>query len=395
MKNRRKGLAKGRWSIMLVILLAGAFLLLRLRAGQLEQAGEYQPRPLRVLTEEAATGDLTVTGRYLATLEPATAAEVSSRVTAPIVGVKAGMGDVVSAGEVLAELDDSEVKHQLAALEARSEEAASELEGLKMRSASLEQNAAYLKKEAERAAFLVSEGAIPESDAEAAAVKSAEALSALRETASRMSALSARRKSLRAETATLRERLGYYTVKSPFDGVVTARMAQEGNLAVPGTPLFSVENRDGWDLVFKVPQEDLPLVKAGSPVSGRVGTDIVTALVARVSPSVDHSGMARVEAVVNEGPDARFGRGVSLTVDVTLQVLEEKILVPLDAVVATGEAPFAYVVSDGRLVRRDVRVLASDGSTAAVEGLEEGDVVVVHSPWGWAALSEGREVTTE
>jgi len=108
--------------------------------------------------------------------------------------------------------------------------------------------------------------------------------------------------------------------------------------------------------------------------------------------------MSRVEAIVLEttgDAKANLGRGVSVTVDVVVGTYENVMLVPEEAVITSYEKPFVYIVSEGRLARRDVRLLASDGSTAAVKGVEAGDIVVVHSPWGWAALSEGLEVTTE
>jgi RND family efflux transporter MFP subunit len=204
--------------------------------------------------------------------------------------------------------------------------------------------------------------------------------------------------SLQAEAAALQERVGYYTIRSPFDGVVTKGGAEPGNLAAAGAPLFSVESSGNWELVFMVPQEDLPLIRPGRMVSGRLGAGNVTGKVLRVSPSVDASRMARVEAIVLENTGdakANLGRGVSVTADVVVGTYENVMLVPEEAVITSYENPFVYIVSDGRLARRNVRILASDGSTAAVEGVEAGDIVVVHSPWGWAALSEGLEVTTK
>lgn len=398
MSKTKKKQTMWRWLLALLVLLVGAFLLLRFRAGQLEEAGEYSTRSLRVITETVSRGDLQVTRQYLAFLEPEKSAEIAAKVTATILEVKADIGDSVDSGEVLAVLDDGELRHQLDALKARTFEAASELEALKARKTSLEENAEYWKKEAERAEYLVSEGAIPRSDAESALVKEAEAKAGLGEAGSRIKALEFRRMSLQAEAAALQERVGYYTIRSPFDGVVTKSGAEPGNLAAAGAPLFSVESRDGWELVFMVPQEDLPLIRPGRMVSGRLGAGNVTGKVLRVSPSVNASRMARVEAIVLEttgDAKANLGRGVSVTADVVVGTYENVMLVPEEAVITSYEKPFVYIVSESRLARRDVRLLASDGSTAAVKGVEAGDIVVVHSPWGWAALSEGLEVTTE
>jgi len=398
MNKSKKKQPMGRWLVVLVLLIIGAFLLLRLRAGQLEEAGEYASKPLRVQAQTAFQGGLQVTRQYLAFLEPAKSAEIAAKVTATILEVKADIGDSVGSGEVLAVLDDGEVRHQLDALKARTFEAASELEALKARKTSLEENAEYWKREAERAEYLVSEGAIPQSDAESALVKEAEAKAGLGEAVSRIKALEFRRMSLQAEAAALQERVGYYTIRSPFDGVVTKSVAEPGSLAAAGAPLFSVESRKNWELVFRVPQEDLALIKRGRKISGRLGEGEIIGEVLRVSPSVDASRMARAEAAVFEttgDAESHFGRGVSVTANVAVATYENVLLVPAEALIPGHERPFVYIVSDGRLKRREVQILAKNEETVAVEGLAEGDRVVVHSPWGWAALSEGLEVTTE
>jgi RND family efflux transporter MFP subunit len=192
--------------------------------------------------------------------------------------------------------------------------------------------------------------------------------------------------------------VGYYTIRSPFDGVVTKSVAEPGSLAAVGAPLFSVESRKNWELVFRVPQEDVALIKRGRKISGRLGEGEIIGEVLRVSPSVDASRMARAEAAVFEttgDAESHFGRGVSVTANVAVATYENVLLVPAEAVIPGHERPFVYVVSDGRLKRREVQILAKNEETVAVEGLAEGDMVVVHSPWGWAALSEGLEVTTE
>jgi len=398
MSKSKKKQPLGRWLFVLFLLIISAFLLLRLRAGQLEETGEYTPRPLRVLTQRVLRGDLQVTRQYLAFLEPEKSAEIAAKVTGTILEVKADIGDEVSKGDILAVLDNSEVRYQLDAFEARISEAASELEGLRARKSSLQQNAQYWEREAERAEYLVAEGAIPKSDAEAARVRQAEAEASLKEAESRTRALESRRTSLKAEAKALQERVGYYTIRSPFDGVVTKSVAEHGNLATAGAPLFSIESRGSWELVFRVPQEDLPIIKKDRTVWGRLGQGKVTGEVRRVSPSVDASRMARVEAAILEttgGAGDSLGRGVSLTASVVVGTYENVLLVPEEAVIPSDERPFVYTVSGGILKRQVVQVLAKDGETAAVKGLAEGDVVVVNSPYGWAALSEGREVTAE
>ncbi len=257
MKNKYRNLSKGPWFIVIVFLIAGALLLLRVRTKQMEQAGVFNPTPLRVTTATVVSGNIKETRQYLATIEPVSAAEIASQVTARINEVFADIGNEVSSGEILAVLDGSEVEHNLKATRSRILEAGAEIEGTRMRRYSLEKNSAYWREEARRADFLFSEGAIARSEAEMASLKKEEAEATLKETESRIRALKERQSSLSSEAAALKERLKNFSVSSPFTGTVTARMAEPGNLARNGEILFTIEDRSGWRVKFKVPQEDL------------------------------------------------------------------------------------------------------------------------------------------
>ncbi len=72
---------------------------------------------------------------------------------------------------------------------------------------------------------------------------------------------------------------------------------------------------------------------------------------------------------------------------------EDVITIPAEGVIRAGESSFVYTVSGGRLNKQEVIVVASDGEgPRTVKGLSEGDHVV-GTAFGWAALSEGREVS--
>ncbi len=68
-----------------------------------------------------------------------------------------------------------------------------------------------------------------------------------------------------------RRQLGYCTIRSPFDGLVSHRMVDPGDLASPGKSLMVVEDRSRLKLCFDVPQQDLPQVREGLAVTYAVG----------------------------------------------------------------------------------------------------------------------------
>ena len=69
------------------------------------------------------------------------------------------------------------------------------------------------------------------------------------------------------------------------------------------------------------------------------------------------------------------------------------ILVPAASIIESPDRkPYVFVVSDGRLEVRPVRVFGSSGDDVAVEGVDAGQQVVLSTFLGWAQLSSGLKV---
>ncbi len=146
------------------------------------------------------------------------------------------------------------------------------------------------------AAFLFSEGAIARSELEMASLKEAEAQAAFQGDPKQDTGVEGkagfpgfRGGRLQGEVGALlhQESLRRHRYRPP---------GGPGNLARPGEALFTVEDRSGWRVIFRVPQEDLGLIKIGQTLSGSFGRSSIKGRVDRVSPSVDAArGMGRVE----------------------------------------------------------------------------------------------------
>lgn len=174
--------------------------------------------------------------------------------------------------------------------------------------------------------------------------------------------------------------LSYSAIRSPFAGVVVDKLAEVGDLAAPGKPLFSIYQEGRLWLEAAVPEEMVSRIRLGSPVTVRVDAcgRLLQGTVAEVVPSSDPS--TRTVAVRARLKDSRnlipgmFGR-------LLIPAEDEKVLaVPASAVIRAGQLTMVDVVQAGRVQRRSVQLgRAAEDWLEIYSGLEAGEVVVVRA----------------
>jgi len=374
-------------------LVAGAVLLVRHRKRVLGAAPRFglEPRPVTVAV--AGKGELVLARQYLARVEAIREAKVSARVTAVVKEVRVDEGDTVEAGGPVAILDADEVRMQVAGLDARIEEARADLAGNAATLQGLESSHAFWRAEAERHRQLAEEEAFSKAEAERTAARAAEVKGNLEAARQRARAIGHRIESLRVQKNEVGTRLGYYTLRSPYTGVVAARLADPGDLATPGKVLLVIEDRTGLRLAFDVPQDDLPEVRQGLEVTFPAGNRTQSALLTVMHPALNRARMMRAEVLLPAAVQGVFSSGATVSISVVLRREEGVTLVPRSSLIESpaGEN-HVFVVKAGRLEARPVRVIGYSGGRAGLEGVEAGERVVRNTFLGWARLSSGEKV---
>lgn len=382
---------------LLIVVLAAIVLAARALMARKRQALAKSPKfelaaaPVDVVS--AYRGDLDEGHDYLAVTEPVRTATISARITAAIERVHVQEGATVAQGDVLVTLDSRQFRDGLAAMEAQIAQAEAECAANEANVATLRESAAYWDRERERDSKLAESETIPRTQAEATAEKANEARGRLTAAKQKSVALEQQVRALQRKADELRTTLSYCTISSPFAGVVTVKHVDPGDLAAPGKTLLVVEDRSSVKLAFDVPQGDLPTFHEGLPVSFAVNGDNRSARVRRVYPSLSRARMVRAEIMLSGSEAEELPLGAYVDVMVVFRRCEQATLVPVDAVInGSRESPHAFVVRDGVLDARPVKVLGRACELAAVDGIEPGEQVVVSSFLGWARLSDGMKV---
>lgn len=185
----------------------------------------------------------------------------------------------------------------------------------------------------------------------------------------------------------------YAVVRAPFDGVVTHRSVDAGDLALPGHPLLIMVAPGALKVVADLPAQRSGSLKAGDPVTVRVegAKAILAARVSRVVPALGGpSRTFRVEAVLDNAP-AGVVPGAYARVELT-RLGEGPRWVPADAVVDRGQLTGVFSLESDTLRLRWVRLgQRRDGAVEILSG-PTGDLTVVRRPS--AELFDGRAVSS-
>jgi RND family efflux transporter MFP subunit len=171
--------------------------------------------------------------------------------------------------------------------------------------------------------------------------------------------------------------LAYSEVTAPFDGVVSQRMIEVGDLAAPGRPLFVVEDVSRVKIEAQVPESVAAGVAVGDPVEVVVLGQTREARLSEVLPSADpRSRTFTVRAVLDNG-EGRLRSGMFARL--RLGGAESTVLaVPESSIVRRGPLTGLFVAAeDGTARLRWVTLGRSrDGSVEVLTGLRAGEKLI-------------------
>jgi RND family efflux transporter MFP subunit len=285
-------------------------------------------------------------------VEASETAAIASRVAATVESVRVEEGDAVRAGTVLVRLDARDLRARAQAAETA------------LRAAEAQQ---------ERVRTLFSREAATQQELEAAEAAAAAA---------------------RAERDAARAQLDYADLRAPFDGVVTGKRAQAGDLALPGRTILTVQGRGTMRVVASVSEAQAASLGIGQTlVAVRDDGGLVGTRLSVLSPAGD-PGSRRflIKADADPGAGMRAGSFVRLRLPGGAGAGAGRLLVPRSALVERGALTGLFVVEDGRARLRWISPGEPAGDAIeARSGLAAGEEVVVDP----AGLVDGAPVARE
>jgi RND family efflux transporter MFP subunit len=185
----------------------------------------------------------------------------------------------------------------------------------------------------------------------------------------------------------------YTEVAAPFAGVILTRTIEPGVLAVPGAPLFTMEQEGAGALRFEANVEESRFgsIRLGQVVAVSAGgvLDKVNLRVAEIVPVVDpvsRTGIVKIDLPARAGlRSGMFGRA-----EFASGGSREALTIPATAVIERGQLQSVFAI-DGQVARLRLVTLGDAGKqrVEVLSGLQAGERVVSPVPGG---LTDGARV---
>jgi len=314
-------------------------------------------RSVPVLAAPAKVGDLGVYLNGLGTVTAINTVTVRSRVDGQLVSVAFQEGELVHAGDLLAQIDPRPFQVQLQQAEAQ----------MSKDQATLQNANADLR----RYQALVQQDAVPRQqlDTQAATVAGAEAAI----------------QNDQAQIASARLNLAYSRITAPITGRVGLRLVDAGNMVHAADPngLVVIAQQQPIAVVFTIPADRMPQVQAQTRLARALTVDawdrdlknkLATGSLLAFDNQVDAStGTVRFKAVFpNESGELFPNQFVNARL--LVDTLRGAVIVPAAALQRSPQSTFVYVVKgDGTVEARNVSVLLTEGEQVAIGGGQGGD----------------------
>ena len=196
-----------------------------------------------------------------------------------------------------------------------------------------------------------------------------------------------------ADESLIRTRLEYAQIRAPFDGIVTERRVEPGDIAPRNSHLLTIIDPASLMTVVSISELVIPRLKTGDPAEVKIdalGGTSWPARIGRIHPTIDprtRQGTVEVElAPVPKGAIA----GQLCRVQLRAPKID-KLVIPFAALRRDREGEYAFIVMDDTATLKRVRSgLRLGNQVEILEGLSPGDAIVVR---GFLDLRAGKKVT--
>lgn len=383
------------------------------------QAAAAKPVVVSVARAEAKTVPLTIqaTGSFIADESSDVAPKVAGRISATPVDA----GAFVKQGQVIVRMDSSDAELRLRQSRAQLEEAQASLRQTQSRigyngtgefdpaklpevaaqRANYESAAAQARlaeADAQRYGNLVASGDVSKSNyekyktqfetaqAQASAAKQQyeASLNGARQSYQAVVTSQASLSGVKAQLAIAEKAVEDMTIRSPFDGYVSARPVAVGQYVALTNKIATVVKTAVLKLQLQVPEGQAAKVKIGMDVSASVAAyadRAFTGKVTAVNPSVDPASRSFIVEAKFTNPDLTLRPGMFATGQIFLPGGEEAVFVPKASVVsdAATNSSQVFVVDQGHARLRVVQVLSAEANKVRVlSGVAGGEMVAMN-----------------
>ena len=353
------------------------------------RGGDVPAKPIKIETvrTDAVRRSVDVVGTLAAVDQVTISSEADGRVRR----ILADLGDRVTAGQVLVELDSEKQQYtyeqqQAALARTLAQYGAADPEHLP----EIEKTADVQKADAdlvqatqayERASELFKRALISQQalDDAKAALQSARATYdvALQNAKNLRAGIQASQATMKLAARQLRDT----TIRAPFDGYIEKRLVNLGELVRAQMPVMAIVRLDPMKVVAEIPEKMTPWITDGRPVELRVDAypgRTFAGKVTRISPAVNTATRAFPFEAVVPNADAALKPGTFARVHVEIGKIDQVLTLPYAAIQYRYGVNRVFVVAGDTLAVRELTLGERLGDRIEImSGVKEGERVAV------------------
>lgn len=200
-------------------------------------------------------------------------------------------------------------------------------------------------------------------------------------------------KSAKVQRAILLEQINKTSIKAPFQGVVTAKLSEEGAFAAPGVPLLQITDITNLKFTVNVPEHDLRQFKLNHSytITADAYPEIsFTGKVTMIGSKANMGSSFPIQFTLNNTSDFKIKSGMFGKVNLENASQEMGIIIPASAMVGTAIQPQVYLIKNGKSVMQNITISKNIQNKVVISsGLKEGDVIVTN---GFINLYDGANI---
>jgi HlyD family secretion protein len=380
------------------------------------------PMPLNVDVASAQRRDIATNITLDGQIAPLEQSTLAFQQSGPISAVYVNVGDRVSAGELLAKIDDSTLRAQLAQAAAQAAQQGASAQGAQIGLPVQQQqnNAALATAKAAldnaRLVYnqdqqLFNQGYVSRSQLESARAQYVQAenqynnaqigLRNNQVSVQTVRASQAGAAAAQAQANVLRTQIGQTALYAPYDGVITQRLMDPGAMASPQGPVLAISRVDTVWININVPDEDLAYVHPGSTVtfnSSSLPGKSFQARVKTVNAVPTQGTLSYLARIQMPNPGDVLRGGMLVTASLPKESRANTIVVPRTAIAQSDKGNSVFIVNGDKAEEVPVRVGVQTDTDAEVispkvqagtkvittrpDALKDGSVVAVNTPGG-------------
>ena len=383
-----------------------------------EAAGETEA-PTPVMVENAVLGAIDHVVTADAVLSPINQANVTPKISAPVKRMLVNRGDHVRTGQLIADLESSDLAAAVQEAKFQFEQAQAAYatvtgatvveDETKARADVQSAQSAFdaAKKLYDSRAALQKEGALAQKQVDETKLQMVQAQTQLETAQQHLKSLNGvgRQEAIRAAQAqmdaakahedALGVQLSYARIVSPINGVVSDRPVYPGEMASAGMPLISIVDISQVRAVANVPVKEAASIRVGRParVAGPEGD--IPGTVTVVSPAASANATTVEVWVQIANPGERLKPGETAHVSIIAETIQNTLVVPASALLNgdEGRQKVMVISSDSVAHERTVAVGVRQGDRVQIlSGVQPGEQVVTS---GGLGLEDKAKVTIQ